>query len=1041
MRSVLISPVLVIAALAVAPSLSASSTDIEQTYATRWNVEPIARLAMSRKLVINAARCRIDEGQRAGSWINGRAVGAVLGRTTWRIPVDTLAPGTYKVTYDLRTPTGAEWIAGSLRVPQIARNTGQAGERNVLIAPTSWPQARYPKIACDEGPVEFAWDHENLYARPTAGPAEIVIDPLPAVPGKYVRTLAVDAPMKIAWSEISPAAPLTGQVLRYRINKGGSEWRDLLFVGTGEKQYFGATTVSDGPGGDDQGPPAEILGAMMDLSGLDLFSHHIAWEEVEATNPGDGPHSYDWSKLVNNPNLYKNGLVLVNINLQNSWAEPIKSTDPERYWRLAEDFVYEAVRKCRSAGVKCFTLGYNEPEMFSRTDSKDYFNTHLTHCANAARRAAPDAVVFAGRFSSGSPELICEFYAHGFRDNFDVLDIHPYTMDAMLGTAEGEVVASHQALAALGMGNKRIFLGEGWGPGRELSYVKRTKWDEPVSPEEADYTRLYYQNGYRCMVTARADFSPDWVLGGKYFTLNDNVGSTYWKQSAKPVFSPKGELMGYMIGELQFAPNADFTARFFNGGLLDFFAKPKGQWFYDFPPALPEVRVSASRGPAYVLVGEYHQVDVTVVNANPRAITDVKLGVRDRSGKFRGAISAQAIGDLTRPSLAPGEIWHGSVRVRVDKGTPRPIRWALEVQYKYDGERHMSDDIVPTEIRNPVDVVPSEARVVLDGPTAQTVSVKVRNNERQAASFKPVSYQGADFASVPSRSRIQLDSGQETTYTIDIRPGKPEPGVRNLEMLGGVGTVIAVVTPLDCPRVSSAPKIDGDLSDWPAEQVKAGSIRFGTDVNQAERPAVDPFPKPPPAAQSALDSKGSSDQAADGKAKTYTYGANAAVAWDEAALYLAVMVEDETHTQRFTGADVWKEDSVQIAFDPLNNGDTSALLPGSEMKAGYGPDDYELSLALTGLGPQVAIVTSPGGGQNGLVKDAELAVRRDGKFTIYEARIPKGVIHGLILKPGARFGFDVLINNVEQGSRYTLGWAGGIGNGKYPGKFVPVVLR
>ena len=61
----------------------------------------------------------------------------------------------------------------------------------------------------------------------------------------------------------------------------------------------------------------------------------------------------------------------------------------------------------------------------------------------------------------------------------------------------GEVVASHEALAALGMGYKRIYLGEGWGPTRLTHDAPRKKHDDPVSPKEADLQRQYYWNGYR----------------------------------------------------------------------------------------------------------------------------------------------------------------------------------------------------------------------------------------------------------------------------------------------------------------------------------------------------------------------------------------------------------------------------------------------------------------------------------------------------------------------------------------------------------------
>lgn len=1030
---------LFIAPIVAALPGAALANGIEQRYAMRWNVEPIARLSMECKLYINAARCRIEEGPLKGRWVNGRSVGEVLGRTTWRIHLDRLAPGAYKVTYDLRTPTGAEWIPGMLRVPQIARNTGQIGMS--LSAPQTWPQDRHQRIACDAGPVEFAWDRSNLYIRladPAKGALEVSIDALPVTPGRQVKRVRVSGAATVPWNELFPAVPLTGQTLRYKVD-GAAEWVDLLFVGTGLPIYFGATVVSHGPGGDDQGPPGPILQALIDLSGLDCRSGGVSWGGVERSDPGDGESIYDWSGMLSDADLYKDGLTYCHIELWNSWAEKLRKIEPERYRTLAERFVAEAARVYGSVGIRHFSLGFNEPEMFFRTDKEDYFNEDLSLLANAVRRGLPDAVVIAGKFSSGDPALIRKFYAHGFRDNFDVMDIHPYNNDPLTGESMGEIVASHETLEELGMGHKRLFLGEGWGPTRNLHQVVREKWDEPVSPEEADYTRQFYQNGYRCMVSARADYSPDWVLGAKYFTLNDNVGGTYWKQAAKPVRNDKGEVMYYLIGELRFDDPAGFKAFFCNGGLIDFFGNPKGQWFYDFPPAMPEVRVIATGAPDYVLEGEWHRIDVAVVNANPRPITGLTLGVRDRTGKFIGAISAEAVGEYKRESLAPGEVWKTAVRVRLDSGNLHKVRWAFEMQYKYDGQSHMSDDVAPVQVRMPIEVRAEPVRIVLDGSAERTATVTVRNNQRKPLSIEPASYDGSEFALRSSTARLDLAPGEEASFTVSVKPDRTEPGTKSVMILEGGAAHVSVVTPLACPRVTSQMKIDGDLADWPKSLVAAGGIRFGGSIGRHDRPAGTPFPEPPPVKASALE-KSKAAGPDQGRQEAPAFGANAAAAWDEHNLYLAVMVEDRTFKQEFSGLDVWRQDSIQLAFDPLLDG-APHLLPWGGEPDSYGPDDYEMALALTSEGPQVTVITGPKGAPRGLIREAELGVRRDGSFTTYEARIPWRVLRGVTPGPGARFGFDILVNNFEDNDRYTLGWADGIGGGKYPGRFVPVVLR
>lgn len=1015
--------------------------EIEQRYVTGWNVEPIARFSMDRQLYVNGVRCRIDEGEYKGWWLGGRETGTILGKTTWRIFIDDVQPGTYKVTYDLRTPTGAEWIPGTLRVPQIARHTGAVGKN--LSVPKTWPQDKYNKIECDKGAVEFSWDRDNLYIRPAAGsPAacDLSIDALPAVPGKNVVKVHVDGITTVSWTKLFPAIPLTGQTLRYRIEGNSSEWSDVLFVGSGLPQYFGSTMVSNPPGGDDQGPPSSLLNALVDMTGFDMSSSGVSWGAVERTDPGNGPSTYIWKNMLADADLYKRGLVYCHIGLYNHWAEEVKKTDPERYWRLAEKFVAEAAKQYAAIGVKYFSLGFNEPEMFFRTDKEDYFNKDLSFMYNAVKKGNPDAVVIAGKFSSGDPRLIQSFYAHGFKDNFDVMDIHPYNNDSQTGTAMGEIVASHQTLEDLGMGQKRLFLGEGWGPTRDLKQVIRTKWDEPVSEAEADVTRQIFQNGYRCLTNVNEDYCPDWVIGAKYFTLNDNIGSTYWKQARKPVYGPDGELLYYLISELRFDKNSSFDAYFSNGGLIDFFGKPKGQWFFDFPPAMPEVRVLAAGGPEYVLEGHWYRIDVTIVNANPRPITDLKLGVRDRTGKFDGEIGARPLGDFTKAVLKPGEVWQIPVNTVVPRARPGKVRWAYELDYKYDGEFHTSDDVVATEVRTPLNVTLSPDHIILDGSKEQTVKVALQNNaDEKETKYEIAVYKGTDFAVQPSMKSVQLKPGEKSSFTFKVVPVKKEPGTKDISVIAGDASRLVVTTPLDCPKMQSTLKIDGDLSDWPKSMVAQGAVRFGNTIGKGARPADDPFPEPPPAKGSALEAK-SGDKKDAKNDSAPIFGANAVVAWDNDNFYLAAMVEDENFVQTYTGLDTWREDSIQIALDPLLNGAVMKM-PDGKAFDGFAPDDYELGLAQTHQGPQVAIITAPKGTATGLTTDPKLAVNHSGKFTTYEVQIPWKLIQGITAKSGARFGFDILVNNFEKKDRYTLEWAGGIANGKYPERFVPVVLK
>jgi hypothetical protein len=968
-------------------------------------------------------------------------VGAIHGRTVWQVPAADLPPGTYKVIHDIRTPLGAELIEGSITIPQIARHTGSVRVVKRLL---KWPQEVYPRIAQDNGPVEFAWDRNNLYvrlARETKSPIEIVLDLLPATPGKYTKRLLISKELTVPWSELFPAGPHIGQRLRYQAMTADSNPRDLLFVGNGEKIYFGATEV--GGCGDDQGPPQPILDALVDLSGLDLRSVGIEWQEVERRDPGNGPSVYDWSPLLRDPNNYKPGLVYAHIGLWNEWAERIKQTDPARYRMLAQRFVEAAATQYAKLGIKYFSLGFNEPEMFFRSDKEAYFVENLNLVAEAVRRAVPDAKIIAGKFSSGDPSLIRSFYRKGFKDNFDVLDIHPYNNDPRTGTALGEIVASYETLVDLGMGHKRIYLGEGWGPTRDLHQVRRTRHNEPVSPEEADTHRQFYQNGYRELITPRVDYSPSWVLGAKYFTLNDNVGGTYWREAARPVKNSRGEVEYYLIGELRFDNPETLKPFFCNGGLVDFFGRPKGTWFYDFPPALPEVRVLTSGGPRYVLHGEWFEIKVLVTNANPRPITAVKLGVRHQTGRWDGELVSEAVGSIVKDSIEPGEIWRTTVKVKINKGRIGPVRIAVEMDYMYDGEIYTTDDILRTELRLPIDVI-TRPHVVRLEPGIQSVNVSavIRNNSRHTVDLKPTSGRIGSLEVIPSPNTISPKPGSQGVVSFIIKSQNPEAGAHFVPVVPESNENFTFLVPYKCPHAPSELKVDGDLSDWPREIVKTASIRFGGSVSKESRPPDYPFPEPPPIDGSAIENRitiGPSEPDAP------RFGADAAFMWDEKNLYFMAVVEDKTFVQNYSGIEVWRQDSIQIAFDPLDDGAGSRTVGGMQfamktVEEGYSPDDYEYALALTKDGPVITRIVAPMGMSTGYQKIGKVAIRHLDGLTYYEAALPWELIAPYKPGSGKCFRTEITINNFEGNDRYTLAWVRAIRAGKFPSRFVPVIL-
>jgi hypothetical protein len=106
---------------------------------------------------------------------------------------------------------------------------------------------------------------------------------------------------------------------------------------------------------------------------------------------------------------------------------------------------------------------------------------------------------------------------------------------------------------------------------------------------------------------------------------------------------------------------------------------------------------------------------------------------------------------------------------------------------------------------------------------------------------------------------------------------------------------------------SAPPVIDGDLSDWDANQHGVNQITYGAGAWT-----------------------GGSDASA-----TYSLG------WDSANLYVAVRVTDDTFVQVASGRTMYKGDSAEILFDADLLGDFSrTTLSSDDFQLGFSPGNF-----------------------------------------------------------------------------------------------------
>lgn len=139
--------------------------------------------------------------------------------------------------------------------------------------------------------------------------------------------------------------------------------------------------------------------------------------------------------------------------------------------------------------------------------------------------------------------------------------------------------------------------------------------------------------------------------------------------------------------------------------------------------------------------------------------------------------------------------------------------------------------------------------------------------------------------------------------------------------------------------------------------------------------------------------------------------------WDDDNLYILGDVYDEAFLQGYNGTQMWQGDSMQVSFDPLNDG---THLPLEGYGKAYGPDDYELGFARTSKGNEFFAWKSPKTLQQGAVEWFKLLRDNEACCTRYLIKISRDMIENLKLEKGATISMNIALNDADllQRERY-----------------------
>jgi hypothetical protein len=413
------------------------------------------------------------------------------------------------------------------------------------------------------------------------------------------------------------------------------------------------------------------------------------------------------------------------------------------------------------------------------------------------------------------------------------------------------------------------------------------------------------------------------------------------------------------------------------------------------PRRSPSLEISLA-APRYVWrSGETFDLDVILRNVSETA----QRGDITLTGSLAGFVPASpARADVG--TIPPGASRALRFRLRVPP-VGRSTEAFLSVQARTDSRATLA-----IQVQTSLSATLETPRVDLDVP-GHAGPARVRLTDQGSAPMTVRLY--AEGAKSASRQSVRLPGGgRSIVREIEVAAPSRDAGLYpvNIAVDGSGGGRLATVpvlvgVPLFCHYAPNPPKIDGSLEEWTNTEPIGMGRREQVHDKQWRGPA---------------------------DLSAYAY-----VQWDEQNFYFACAVTDDVVVQNFPPAELWRGDSVVFALS------TDRSAPPD--RTGYSPADHEFGLALrNGAEPILYRFAGPPGTTPGVMTKGVVAVRRSGSRTFYEAAIPWSELGFARPKPGAMYGFSVLINDNDGEGRGYIAWSDGLDDVKRPGLFPPMRL-
>lgn len=445
---------------------------------------------------------------------------------------------------------------------------------------------------------------------------------------------------------------------------------------------------------DDVGPRRVYRNWYLDQTGCNWGGLGFSWAECEKQDPGAGEPVYDFSgiKMSERDSRMKFKVCSIGCGgakwiidpgqgIGPAWVEKDefkfeigpdgKKRVSDRYWKRYEHFVEAACRYVgQKYGVTMFRTGGNERDLVARDTYKDfypdwhfYYMAPITHIHAAMKRANPKNKLIIGNMCYSDRPHVNALYDAGAKGNFEILSIHAY---GSLGTHVDmyQIMESHYALADKGDGHIGIILEEGWScfplPERIDKDPILRRGARAYTPEDHEHYRQTVLDGWRNIMTPRkGEYDPKWVIGARYFVLNDHWGGRGWESRAKAEYDADGKLKGFHLdGYWMGTSDPDWIKPVLRAwGLIDIEGRPKGDTIFSFPPTLPkhdfEIAFQEPISKA-VFAGHEYAFEVRFTNREKTPVTDFRMEMIGRSKQAK-KVQYRFVGGDEATTIAPGK--------------------------------------------------------------------------------------------------------------------------------------------------------------------------------------------------------------------------------------------------------------------------------------------------------------------------------------------------------------------------------------------------